>query len=111
MSGFDHGMLNLPLGHRGRGKSIDRTIDDAVREVARQRRADNEAAAGRARELRKAEKDRKKLTREDCEGALLVRDEFGWHRIIRVNAKTVTVATPYSWTETIPYAKILETRR
>lgn len=39
-----------------------------------------------------------------------VRDRFGWHRVVRVNAKSVTVATEYSWTETIPHAKVIETR-
>lgn len=108
---FDHGLLNLPLGHRARGKSIERTIDDAVAQIARDRRAEDEARKARSRAARKAEQDRVKLTREGCEGALLVRDEFGWHEVARVNVKSVTVKTPYSWTETVPYGKILEVRR
>jgi hypothetical protein len=104
-------MLNLPLGHRGRGESIERTIDDAVAQIARDKRAEAEAVKDRSRARRRAEAARVKLTREDCEGALLVRDELGWHEVVRVNAKSVTVTTHYSWTETIPYAKILETAR
>lgn len=36
-----------------------------------------------------------------------VQDDFGrWHEVLRVNAKSVTVSTPYTWTETIPYDKV-----
>ncbi len=36
-----------------------------------------------------------------------VLDDFGrWHNVLRVNAKSVTVPTPYSWTETIPFDKV-----
>src|SRR6266540_2525964 len=36
-----------------------------------------------------------------------VLDDFGrWHKVLRVNAKSVTVPTPYSWTETIPFDKV-----
>lgn len=40
----------------------------------------------------------------------LVRDSVGWHRVVRVNAKSVTVETPWSWTDRIPFAKVIETR-
>ena len=42
--------------------------------------------------------------------ACLVRDSYGWHRVIRVNAKSVSVETGYSWTDRIPLANVLETR-
>ena len=42
--------------------------------------------------------------------ARLVRDSYGWHRVIRVNAKSVSVETGYSWTDRIPLANVLETR-
>jgi hypothetical protein len=36
-----------------------------------------------------------------------VRDDMGrWHTVLRVNAKSLTVPTPYSWTETLPYDKV-----
>lgn len=38
----------------------------------------------------------------------LVRTRHGWHRVVRVNAKTVTVATQWSWTERIPLTAVLE---
>jgi hypothetical protein len=39
-----------------------------------------------------------------------VRDRHGWHRVVRVNAKTVSVETGYSWTDRIPLERIIETR-
>ena len=42
--------------------------------------------------------------------ACLVRDSYGWHRVIRVNAKSVSVETGYSWTDRIPLANVLEAR-
>lgn len=107
---FDHGMLNLPIGHRGRGKSIERTIDDALAQVAEDKRSERDAARERVRQAKAAEASRPKLTREDCVGARFVRDQFGWHEVVRVSAKSVTVKTAYSWTETILFAKILEAR-
>jgi hypothetical protein len=36
-----------------------------------------------------------------------VLDDYGrWHEVLRVNAKSLTVPTGYSWTETIPYDKV-----
>jgi len=51
-----------------------------------------------------------KPTPEQIKGATAVRDRFGWHRVVRVNAKSVTVETPYSWTERIALKDILETK-
>ena len=42
--------------------------------------------------------------------ACLVRDSYGWHRVIRVNAKSVSVESGYSWTDRIPLANVLEAR-
>ena len=42
--------------------------------------------------------------------ARLVRDSYGWHRVIRVNTKSVSVETGYSWTDRIPLANVLEAR-
>lgn len=107
MNDFDHGMLNLPIGHRGRGKSIERTIDDAVKEIAAEKRAENEQIKIARREALRAEKLRKKFTAEELASASRVRDRFGWHEVVRINAKTVTVQSPYSWTERIPIDRVL----
>lgn len=36
----------------------------------------------------------------------LVRVRGQWRRVVRVNAKTVSLETGYSWTDTVPYAEI-----
>lgn len=36
----------------------------------------------------------------------LVRVRGQWRRVVRANAKTVSVETGYSWTDTVPYAEI-----
>jgi hypothetical protein len=41
----------------------------------------------------------------------LVRDSAGWHVVARVNAKSVSVLTPWSWTDRIEHARIIETRK
>lgn len=107
---LDHGLLNLPLSHRARGKSIDRTIDEAVKTIAAEKRAEEDAAKARRKAAREAEKARPKLTADDVKGARFVRDNLGWHVVVRVSTKSVTVMTAYSWTERIALDKILEVR-
>lgn len=64
-------------------------------------------------DLAKAQKTYRKLEKPgpvdppSILGADMVRDQFGWHKVIKVNAKTVTVETPYSWTDRIPHYKII----
>jgi|GEM_PF-4584149 len=60
---------------------------------------------------RQTETDRVKITRDDLAGARIVRDQFGWHRVRRVNAKTVSVDSGYSWADLIPLEKILDYRK
>jgi hypothetical protein len=36
-----------------------------------------------------------------------VQTRFGWHEVLRVNKKSLTVPTPYSWTETVPYDRVI----
>lgn len=48
-------------------------------------------------------------TREQLEAARAVRDRRGsWHRVVRVNAKTVSVETGYSWVDRIKINDIWE---
>lgn len=63
-----------------------------------------------AAENQEAENARVPLTAEDVKGARLVRDRFGWHKVVRCSAKSVTVETGYSWTDRIAVDKILEVR-
>lgn len=55
---------------------------------------------------REREAQRRRFTREDIEGVTHVHDGHGWHEVISINAKTVTVKTPYSWTERVAFDKI-----
>ena len=48
-----------------------------------------------------AELERTTFTAEDLQGVTHVRTRTGWHKVVSVNAKTVTVETPYSWTDRI----------
>lgn len=56
-----------------------------------------------------AERDRPTLTRDDILGAVAVRTKTGWHRVAKVNAKTVAVETGYSWTDKYTFDRVLET--
>lgn len=109
MSAFDHGVLNVPLSKRG--PSLDAQIDRALAEQRRQARKDEARRTADRLAAREAEKARPKLTADDVRGARAVRDSYGWHPVVRVSAKSVTVATPYSWTERIALDKILEARK
>jgi hypothetical protein len=37
-----------------------------------------------------------------------VRDRYGWHEVVRVNARIVTVRTGYRWGDRIAIHEILE---
>jgi hypothetical protein len=83
---------------------IARTLSDQNADAAR---AWKEARAAE----RQAEVERVKLTREDIVGAVFVRTEFGWKRVRRVNAVTVSVESGYSWADKVPFDKVLEVRK
>ena len=108
----DHGQFSGIAGmtRAKHAKSIEREIDKALAAVdaERRERADAERALRAVR--RTAESARIKFTADDLAGAEWVRDRFGWHRVIRVSAKSVTVETGYSWTDRLAIDKILEFR-
>lgn len=56
------------------------------------------------------ERDRVKLTHGDLVGAKFIRTRHGWWDVVRVNAKSVTVATDFSWTERVPFTEVLEVK-
>ena len=68
-------------------------------------------AKARGYERRIAERDRKRLERPDVLGATFIKTTCGWHKVVRVSAKSVTVETGYSWTDRYPLDKVLEVRR
>lgn len=57
------------------------------------------------------DRDRVRLTRDDIVGARAIREASGWRAVVRVNKTTVSVATGYSWTDRIPFDKVIEVRR
>jgi hypothetical protein len=61
-------------------------------------------------EHRIAEAERVLFTSADLTGATHVRNGIGWHRIVKINEKSVTVETPYSWTDRIPMDQVREFR-
>lgn len=56
------------------------------------------------------ERDRVLLTRDDVVCAKHVRTSLGWYPVVRVNTKTVSVGTGFSWTEKIPFGEVLAIR-
>jgi hypothetical protein len=50
------------------------------------------------------------FTEEQYKAAKVVRDSLGWHKVAKVNAKSVSVETGYSWTDRIAREKIIEVR-
>lgn len=105
---LDHGELNVPLTGK-RARSLEADISRAVREESARRRAEHKAAIARRKAEREAEKQRPKLTREDVEGARLIRDKWGWYAVIRVNAKSVTYRSSVGELR-MPFEQILEVK-
>ena len=86
--------------------NLNATIAQAVASVAAQKateRAEN-IAAYQAKTAPVA------YTPEQLKAAILIRSSTGWHRVVKVNAKSVTVATGYSWTDRVTLDKVLEVR-
>lgn len=54
------------------------------------------------------ERDRVPFTRDDLAGAEYVRTQHGWHKVVRINQTSVSVATGYSWVDRYPFDRILQ---
>ena len=91
--------------YRRRAADTERRVDEAIAAVRAERDAAWNEAARKAAE---AEANRHRFTADEVRGARAVRNRYGWHRVVRVNGKSVTVETPHSWTERIPIDQILE---
>lgn len=87
-------------------REIQRTIDAAKRELAAEA-AEQRAAAKAAAAQRRQPAD---YSLEDLKAATHVRTELGWHRVVRVSAKSVTVRTAHSWNDRYALSKILDVR-
>jgi hypothetical protein len=108
---MDHGPLSgirrssTPTQRRKEAAGIEQTIDKAMAEVAA-------AANARAAELTAAYNERTKavpFTEDELKAARVIRTAYGWYRLVRVNAKTVT-AKDGEWTARVLKNKILEVR-
>jgi hypothetical protein len=96
-------MLNLPLRSRD---NIDRDIDRGLAID----RAEAEVASLEARIAHAKRTAPVPFTPDDLKAARAIRTSAGWHRVVKVNAKSVTVATGYSWNDRYTLDKILEVR-
>lgn len=97
-------------GARNGARLAERSIAEAKAFLAAQEAERQEGLKAQRAAAREEEKARTKLTADDVRGARFVRDQFGWHKVVRVSAKSVTVETGYSWTDRIPLDRILEAR-
>lgn len=101
-----------PAMARVSGALLGKLGRDTDRALARYTAADRNVQALQSKVARaeydQREAKRVRLTRDDIGGAALVRTRHGWYGVVRVNAKTVTVATGYSWTDRIDFNDVLE---
>ena len=92
-------------------KQFHRNTDSSLRRytalMAEADALDHKAILAREREAKKAHVD---LTPDQLKGAKYVRDRYGWHEVVRVNGKSVTVKTGYSWNDSIAIGKILQAK-
>ena len=91
--------------YRARAAATERSIDQAKAEV---KAAQDAEQAKRSAEYAERTKPIP-FTREELEAARAVRTLYGWHRVIRVNAKTVTVNGDFG-DYRVPEKNILEVR-
>jgi len=98
-----------------RGSSFKRQGEKQLREAVAEAKAVTAASRAemdaRVQAKRDAELVRVRLTREDIVGALAVRTVRGWQAVVRVNAKSVSVHTGYSWVDRVLFEDVLEVRK
>jgi hypothetical protein len=85
-------------------REIQRTIDAAKSELAAQREAERAAVKAAFAERNKPIP----YTTEELKAATHIRTVVGWHKVVRVSAKSVTVETGYSWTDRYTLDKIIQ---
>ena len=77
----------------------------------RVRRAESVVVTRKRQLATEIEKARPKLTVDDVRGAVAVRDRYRWHRVVKVNTKTVKVVVEPGMDDLISLDKVLEVRR
>lgn len=108
--------MAVPLSRRRAGARNGARLAEAAIEEEKARQAEladekHRESVARRKAAREAEAAREKFTAADLANASHVRDSVGWHRVVRVSAKSVTVETQYTWTERIPIDRILQFAR
>lgn len=89
---------------RGAWASADRAWREATEKL------EYYTAKAKGYERRIAERDRQRLTRDDIAAAKFIRTSTGWRKVVRVNAKSVSVDSGYSWVDRISIDQVLEIR-
>jgi hypothetical protein len=87
-------------------REIQRTIDQAIAETAADEAVERAERQARHERLTAPVE----FTTEQLKAATHIRTDLGWHKVVRVSAKSVSVETGYSWTDRYALAKILEVR-
>jgi len=104
------------FGGAGNQTAANKVRAAHARAYMRHKDADERLAKWRHRigyyTARIAELERVRLTAADLKGATAVRSKHGWHKVVRVNVKTVTVPSLVggSWTDPLAIEKVLEAR-
>lgn len=91
--------------YRARAAATERSIDAAKAEV----KATEEAEQARRAAIYAERTKPVPFAREELQAARAVRTAYGWHRVIRVNTKTVTIDGDFG-DYRIPKKNILEVR-
>lgn len=109
---LDHGPLSgirrssTPRQRRQYAAGIERTVDAAVAAVKAAKETERQKLIADYR----AKTAPVPYSADELQNAAAVRTTTGWHKVVRVNAKSVTVETQYSWTDRHPINQILEVR-
>lgn len=92
--------------YRARAAATERSVDAAAAEV----KAAKDAEWADSIRAHCALTKPIPFTPEELKAARAIRTDVGWHRVVKVNAKSVTVATGYSWNDRYTLEKVLEVR-
>lgn len=92
--------------YRSRARTTEQMVDQAVAAVKAETAAKWAERKAEVAVLNKLVP----FTEEQYRAARYVRTKLGWHAVVRVSTKSVTVKTPYSWDDRILRSKIIEVR-
>jgi len=92
--------------YRARAAATERSIDEALAESKAEWES-TQAANQAAYKLKFAPVP---FSADELAAARVIRTDAGWHKVVRVNAKSVTVESGYSWTDRYTLDKVLEVR-